>query len=182
MRNGGLERLGNFIGASGLTLLMILALGFQIIFHELPCPLCLLQRIGFFMMIFGFLMNLRFGSRGIHYAIVLLSGFLTSFIAMRQIILHIIPGTGEYGSPVLGLHLYTWSYIVAIFTMVMTAVLLTMHRSESPKEESAPCHRTTNIIFAVASFVLFANIVSVFLECGLKMCEEDPVRYELLGS
>jgi len=177
-----LEKTANLLGVFGICLVMFLTFSVQFSLHELPCPLCLLQRFGFFCMAFGFLLNLRYGSNPLYYGIVLMSGLLTSFIALRQIVLHIIPGTGEYGSAILGLHLYTWSYIISMAAITISVILLSMSRynNDTEKYYSSSWHYLIKIAFAIVSLLLFANIVSTFLMCGFASCSHDPVRYELL--
>lgn len=74
------------------------SLYYQLVRHELPCPICLLQRAGLIIAGFGFLFNLCFGLRGIHYGMVIIGSILTGVMASRQICLHIMPGDTGYGS------------------------------------------------------------------------------------
>src|SRR5580698_8453161 len=113
-----IERICVMLQLSGIMLLLSLAFFFQIVMNELPCLLCILQRIGFLATAFGFLMNLRFGLRPSHYAMALTGALFTSFVALRQIALHVVPGTGTYGQPVLGMHLYTWSFLISMLIVV----------------------------------------------------------------
>ena len=108
------ERFFNFIELTGIFFMLLLCFIFQIVLHELPCPLCLLQRLGFLCVALGFMMNLRFGLRPSHYAISILSALFTGFVALRQIALHVVPGSGSYGAAFLGMHLYTWSFVISM--------------------------------------------------------------------
>ncbi|RDI48856.1 disulfide bond formation protein B [Aquicella lusitana] len=173
----------NFFELSAVIVIIILALCIQLIVHELPCPLCLLQRVGFLCMAYGFLMNFRFGFRPSHYSIVLVSGLYTCFVALRQIALHVIPGTGAYGSAILGFHLYTWSFIAAMAIVVITSLLLGVdHQFQPTQNRGKGWLFLTHSLFAIVSIIIAANIVSVILECGFKTCPDDPVRYELLET
>ena len=99
---------------------------------------------------------------------MLISGFITSFIALRQIALHVIPGTGAYGSPMFGFHLYTWAYIVTTAIMIITTFLLSIDRQFQPVNESNVfCRKLTSGLFALVSLLLAANIVSTFLNADL---------------
>ena len=80
-----IDRWLNGIEACGIVLVLTMAFGFQYLFNELPCPLCLLQRIGFTIVALGFLLNIRFGLRPSHYAIALLGALFTAFVALRQV-------------------------------------------------------------------------------------------------
>ena len=56
-----LVRLGNAMGAMGIAIVPLAAFGMQFVLQELPCPLCVLQRVALVLCGFGFLLNLRFG-------------------------------------------------------------------------------------------------------------------------
>ncbi|GAL07696.1 hypothetical protein JCM19237_934 [Photobacterium aphoticum] len=43
----------NTLGLLGITVVLLIGFVLQIAWDELPCPLCLLQRIGFGMVMFG---------------------------------------------------------------------------------------------------------------------------------
>lgn len=118
----------NALELAGILFILLLALMYEFVFNEPPCPLCLLQRVGFFGIALGFLMNLRYGLRPSHYAMVILSALFTSFVALRQIALHVVPGTGSYGSAVLGYHLYTWSFIISMAVITVTAIVMSQDR------------------------------------------------------
>ena len=83
----------------------------QLVLGELPCPLCLLQRVQFAMLAIGPILNIRHGPRPSHYAASLLTAALGAVVAARQILLHILPGDPGYGSALFGHHYYTWSLI-----------------------------------------------------------------------
>jgi disulfide bond formation protein DsbB len=173
-----IESVFNLLELAGIVLVLTTAFILQIVLHELPCPLCLLQRIGFIGIAFGFILNLRFGLRPSHYAVALLSALFTSFVALRQIALHVVPGSGVYGSAIFGFHLYTWSFIVSMIIIVVTTLMLSIDRQYqfvTPKKMRLP--KLTHLLFFMTVGLIVANLVSVFLECGLKACPDDPVKY-----
>lgn len=175
------ERIAAGLELLGIILILLMAFAIQFIIKELPCPLCLLQRFGFLAMAFGFLLNLRFGFKPSHYAFIILAGLFTSFVSMRQIVLHIIPGTGAYGSPLFGLHLYTWCYIIAMAIVMVTTLLLTVDRQfDASASASKTWKQITNLLFALVCMLILANIVSLVMECGFKECPDNPVKYELM--
>ena len=83
--------------------------GYQLITHEDPCPLCLLERLGMIGIGVGALMNLRFGLRVEHLGLSLLAAFAGRLVSLRQIALHVCPEFPTFGSPVLGFDLYVWA-------------------------------------------------------------------------
>jgi disulfide bond formation protein DsbB len=176
-----LEKIANLFGFLAIIVILILAQYLQLSFHELPCPLCLLQRAAFMVVAVGFLMNLKFGFRPSHYAAVILSAVLASFISLRQVSLHLLPGTGAYGSPILGMHLYTWVFIISMAIIVLTAILLGIdHQYQQPFKNTRAWKNIIHICFALAVLVIIVNVISVVLECGLATCPDNPIFYKLL--
>ncbi|EDK27855.1 hypothetical protein VSWAT3_15162 [Vibrionales bacterium SWAT-3] len=47
----------NTLGLLGITIVLFMGSVLQVSLNELPCPLCLLQRLGFVMVMFGFMLN-----------------------------------------------------------------------------------------------------------------------------
>jgi disulfide bond formation protein DsbB len=173
----GLERLCNVAELSGIVVMLFMAFALQLMFHELPCPLCLLQRVGFFGIALGFLLNLRYGLRPSHYSIIILSALFTSFVALRQIALHVVPGTGSYGDAFLGLHLYTWSFIISMIVIIMTTAMLGFDRQYSIKNLPDSRFRLlTSILFGLVLILVGMNVISVLLECGLTSCPDNPTQ------
>ena len=109
-----LSRLLNALGLLALDTVLALAFVDQLWFRDLPCPLCILQRAGFFAAGVGIALNLVFGPKPSHYGVAIIGAIAGGIISMRQILLYIVPGTGSYGNPVFGLHLYTWAFITAV--------------------------------------------------------------------
>ena len=118
------NRHANLLTDIGLVIALLATLVVQFILHEAPCELCLLQRLALIGAAAGFFMNWRFGISPVHFAIAELSALFGMVVAMRQITLHIIPGTGSYGDAFFGLHLYTWSFIVCTLVLLRSIVLM----------------------------------------------------------
>ena len=117
--NAATARNINAVAILGICGLLIGAYYIQFVKGEFPCPLCLLQRVAMLGVALGAMMNLRFGIHPAHYGISILSAVLGACISARQILLHInTPGSG-YGSPVFGMHLYTWALIAFIVAVVL---------------------------------------------------------------
>lgn len=168
----------NSLEVVGILFVLCVAFFFQFVLNELPCPLCLLQRIGLIGICVGLLLNLKFGVRPAHYSLVLLSALFTGFVALRQVALHVVPGTGEYGSAIFGLHFYTWSFVVSMCVVIYTTIVLSFsvqYREGYLKNTSWKTVRY--ILFFLTLAIVAANIVSVYLECGFKPCPEDPINY-----
>jgi disulfide bond formation protein DsbB len=188
-----LARMLNSVGLLAVCALLAAGFFFQIAWHELPCPLCLLQRVGFVAVGFGLALNVIYGPRSSHYAIMSISALFGASVSIRQILLHIVPGTGTYGSPVFGLHYYTWAAIVFFAILAGSSVLLLFDRQFEQKsligssgaDQTADGHLYGSSSFARACIYVFvaiiaANFVSTFLECGPLVCADNPVSYQML--
>ena len=97
----------NALSLYAVALVLAAAFAAQFVLHELPCPLCLLQRILFATLAIGPILNIRFGPRPSHYAMSLLAAVAGAVASTRQVLLHILPGDAGYGSALLGYHYYT---------------------------------------------------------------------------
>ena len=183
-------KLLNILDLLGITLVMVIAFGMQFVLNELPCPLCLLQRLGLLAMGFGFLLNVHYHIRPAHYSVSLLAAVFTALVSLRQICLHVLPDSGGYGSTVFGLHMYTWVFILAMLAIIYIAVamsffaqyVLSPARAEMIDEAKTPwIKKLSHLAFALFFAVVLANIVCIFLECGLHECPDNPVHYMLFS-
>lgn len=178
-----LSRLLNLLGLAGVSLVLLVAFYYQLVLHELPCPLCLLQRGCFVALGLGFALNLRFGSSRMHYAMMLASALLGAGTAARQVLAHIAPGDPGYGTDFLGLHFYTWALIAFAGAIFHVALMLVLEPAE-PGRVPAPAAPGLAARLAQWLFVLVvaANLVSTLLECGFGACADNPTRYEWLST
>ncbi len=165
----------NAAGLAGLIAVLVVAYTEQFAGHDLPCPLCLLQRVAIAGVAFGLLLNLRYGPQPSGYGIMLLSALFGMAVAGRQVLLHIAPGTGSYGAPLLGLHLYTWSFVLFAAVILGTAVLLLIPRPTSPVR-ALPWQVQHGLAWAAIGLIAL-NAVTTFLQCGPLECPDNPVHY-----
>ena len=170
----------NALGLYAIALVLTVAFAAQLVLHELPCPLCLLQRIQFALLAVGPVLNVRFGPRPSHYALSLFVAAAGAAFAMRQVLLHIMPGDPGYGSALLGYHYYTWAFIGFAVAIVALAAMLSFDGQFADDKPPVP----TNAFARTAVWLVIAlsalNVVATLLECGLAACPDDPAGYELL--
>ena len=170
----------NALGLYAVALVLVVAFAAQLWLKELPCPLCLLQRIQFAVLAIGPILNIRFGPRPSHYAVSLLAAIAGAGFAMRQILLHIMPGDPGYGSALLGYHYYTWAFIGFAAAIVLIGAMLLFDRQF--KENDTPigvgAFARTAVWLVIGLTAL--NVISTLLECGFAACPDNPVEYELL--
>lgn len=180
-----LSRTLNALGTLAVSLVLVLAFGYQLALNELPCPLCLLQRVGFVAVGVGLGLNLLYGARPQHYALMLLAALFGISVSVRQILLHIVPGTGHYGSPVFGYHYYTWAAICFFLILLGTAIMLLFDRQYQDTTVDQP-RFGGNTLAKTAFFVMLGlaalNAGSTLLECGPGICADPPTSYKLIDE
>lgn len=172
----------NMVGLLGICVSLVVAFYYQLVMHELPCPLCLLQRLGFIIAGFGFLFNVYFGLRNLHYGMVIIGSILTGIMASRQVLLHIMPGDTGYGSAFLGMHFYTWALVTSVVIITATAVILAISEMNGWICPLNIPPALSHIACGGLLLLIAANLVSTVLECGGGQCADNPVRYELLSK
>jgi disulfide bond formation protein DsbB len=172
----------NALSLYAVALVLAAAFAAQFVLHELPCPLCLLQRILFATLAIGPILNIRFGPRPSHYAMSLLAAVAGAIASTRQVLLHILPGDAGYGSALLGYHYYSWALIGFIAAIVLLAAILLFDRQFADDGAALPADGGVFAQAAVwlATALTAANVVTTLLECGFGACADNPVVYELL--
>ncbi|WP_237059657.1 disulfide bond formation protein B [Microbulbifer sediminum] len=167
------------LGLLALAGVLWFAFAWQLLLHELPCPLCLLQRVAFAMAGIGLLLNLRSGVRPLHYGVVILSSLAGLVASARQVLLHIAPGDPGYGSPFMGLHFYTWAVVAFFVLLVYCGVMLLADRVDE-----RPQSRGLGLLVRIAALaflsILLVNVVGTTLECGFGPCPDNPTAYPWL--
>lgn len=178
---GDLARLLNALGLLLVSAVLAAALTDELWFGDLPCPLCILQRAGFIGAGFGLALNVIFGPKPSHYGMTIIGALAGAAVSMRQILLHIVPGTGSYGDPMLGLHLYTWAFICFALIVLGSAIMLLADRQfVRPEPLSARLKLLPLLALSFFTAVTLADLASVITLCGGGLCPDDPQGYLLL--
>lgn len=144
----------------------------QFLIKEDPCPLCLLQRVGMIGVAAGAFLNLQFGVRMAHYALALLSALMGAMVALRHILLHICPGSPAFGEPVLGLSLYTWSFLVFVCSMLAITSLLFLYEPRQSQQPPSTINGWCNFAMWCIMIVTLGNIIATFAQCGWGPCND----------
>jgi disulfide bond formation protein DsbB len=171
----------NALGLYAVALVLAAAFAAQFVLHELPCPLCLLERILFATLAIGPILNIRFGPRPSHYAMSLFAAVAGAVVSTRQVLLHIMPGDAGYGSALLAFHYYTWALIGFIAAIVLLAAILLFDRQfddTAPQPISGGAFAQGAVWLVIGLTAL--NVASTLLECGFGACADNPIVYELL--
>lgn len=175
-----LHQWGNACGLILVCVILLFAFYEQLHHHELPCPLCLLQRACFIGIGLCLCMNLKAGIKIAHYGLMTLTALLGLGIALRQIFLHVAPGDLGYGSPLLGLYLYTWSAIGFVIIIGLIAIAQLFERGFY-EDNSLPT-RLLYLLMGIFLLLILANGISTFIECGPFICKSTPQHYYLFDT
>ncbi|MGB1224519.1 MAG: disulfide bond formation protein B [Mycobacterium sp.] len=175
----------------GYSVVFLSAFFVQFSLGEFPCPLCMLQRYGMFLCSLGamfVIIQARAGAlTASRYAqglgMGLVGALAGSFVSLRQIALHIMPGDPGYGDPVLGLHLYTWALITFAIVMIYCGVMLMLMPKgipAAPAPKSMPRLISTIVVWIFIALVA-ANVVAIIALQGFAWTlPGDPTGYNLI--
>ena len=170
-----------FVIAGILTAAMTLQYGKG----ELPCPLCLLERVAMFGVCFGIMLNFRRGFSYQNTGFSLLFAIVLLVVAVRQSLLDIYPRPGhEYiGSAIFGIHMPVWSIIIALSLLAAYAIKLAIlggdeYLRAADVAEFPAIKRAAELLSLYVIVICVINLVSVILQCGLGECH--TFSYKLL--
>ena len=179
MNQQKLHNVGNTIGLICISIVLTIAFIDQLTLNELPCPLCLLQRVCFIAVGLCMALNLQHGARTSHYGLMILSALLGFSISLRQIFLHVGPGDTGYGSPIWDIYLYGWAAIFYFVIIGFTAIGLLFESGFDKPQQKSKIFQSVIILLLILTL---ANSLSTLLECGFGVCPADPVKYRLLSN
>lgn len=161
------------------------ALVMQYVYGELPCPLCLLQRVAMFGVAFGAVQNFRDRFSYQNTGISLLFAVFLLIVASRQTLLDIYPRPGHdyIGTAVLGLHMPVWSIVIAVAVLLAYALKMAViggdeDLSATPAEEFPVVKSAADIVGLYLIALCVVNFVSVIVQCGFGECH--TMGYKLL--
>lgn len=180
MNNSKIHHFANSLGLLCISIVLTAAFYDQLTYHDLPCPLCLLQRASFIGVGLCLMANLAYGLKVRHYGLALLFAISGEVSSLRQIFLHIVPGQPGYGLPFFGLHLYSISALLFFALIGLFSIGLTFDRGlcQDKRFTFALSQKINSGIFLT---IILLNALSAFLICGLSQCPDDPTQYLLLA-
>jgi disulfide bond formation protein DsbB len=160
-----------------IVLILTTAMVLQYVWGELPCPLCLLERVALFGVAFGIILNLRGPFDDRNTGISLIFALLLLVVSVRQTLLDIYPRPGHdyIGTAVLGLHMPVWSVVIALCVLLAFAVRLTLlggdaHMRAHPAASFGFLARPAWLLGLAVLALCAVNAVSVGVQCGLGEC------------
>jgi disulfide bond formation protein DsbB len=177
---------GNKLHLAVLWVIAAITLIEQFYLADLPCPLCMFQRIAMILAALGPFYLLCTATRrpftaqdvGVGAGITILASLLGGAVAIRQILLHILPWQAGYGPPLLGYHLYTWALV--IFTCNILAASLQLMGLAWFEKGQQIARREVNIMGLAIGLIIIINILGVIAECGFAWeLPPNPITYLL---
>jgi disulfide bond formation protein DsbB len=175
-----------FLFAMVLTMAAVLttAMVFQYYGGEIPCPLCLLQRVAMFGVCYGIILHFRHGYSARNDGISMLFALFLLIVSMRQTLLDIYsrPGHSYVGSAVLGLHMPVWSVVIAVAILLAFSIKLAVIDGEQlrNREPSPALGRLARLLCLYVVAICLINLVSVMFQCGAGACHTS--QYRLLSG
>jgi disulfide bond formation protein DsbB len=176
-----------FLFAMMLTLAAILTVAMVLQYYggEIPCPLCLLQRVAMFGVCFGVILHFRDGYSARNDGFAMLFALLLLIVSVRQTLLDISPRPGHsyIGSAVLGLHMPVWSAIIATAILLAFAIKLAVLGGEHLRDSrpSPTLGRVARLLGLYVVAIGLINFASVIVQCGMGACHTSEYRL-LTGS
>jgi disulfide bond formation protein DsbB len=162
--------------AAILTTAMIL----QYYGGEIPCPLCLLQRVAMFGVCFGIIMHFRHGHSARNDGVGMLFALFLLIVSARQTLLDIYPRPGHsyIGSAVLGLHMPVWSVVIAVTILLAFTIRLAVLGGEHLRDQPPPpaLGRIARLLSLYVIAICLINLGSVLLQCGAGACHTSEYR------
>lgn len=183
-----LARALNFVGMMAMIAILLGAYGYQFWYRELPCTLCLLQRVAMMAVALGAAMNVMLGPDPRHYGICIVSSVFGAAVSVRQSLLHINPffdsrvskptlsptSNPPFGHAVLGFDLYIWGVLI-FGAVILAAGLALLFRDQFKQVLEQPrwLRRLADIGVGILFVVAAIETLTTFLECGFGDCPND---------
>ena len=164
-----------------IAAILTAAMAYQYGNSEIPCPLCLLQRVALFGVCFGLIQNFRSGFSDRNTGFSLLFTVFLLIVSVRQTLLNIYPRPGHayVGSAVFGIHMPVWCVLIAVALLAAFAVKLALLGGDSGRDNRqvpAPIAQLATIAGLYVVVLCVINFASVVLQCGLDACHTYEYR------
>ncbi len=157
------------------------ALGMQFAAGEIPCPLCLLQRVAMFGVSFGIIRDFRDGASSRNAGLSMIFALFLLVVSVRQTLLDIYPRPGhEYiGSSVFGLHMPVWSVLIAAALLLGFALKLALLGGGddlAPPKKFPALKRAANLLSLFVVLLCAVNFIAAIVQCGGGACHTYEYR------
>ncbi|MFD9902747.1 disulfide bond formation protein B [Streptomyces sp. NPDC059063] len=167
--------------------ILLTSLGFQIFDGDMPCPLCVVQRMAMLLCAAGpayVIVRSRGGEISAvdymtGYGLAVVAALAGLLMSTRQVMLHLTDPKG-YGPAVFGLHMYTWALVTFLVVIVFCALSFVFAPQLMPRGAAyGPASKALLGLLVVIGAVI---TVMTFAEEGFHFTlPDDPKRYELFS-
>ena len=176
-----LDRLVLMLMLLTLAAILTAAMVLQYAFEQIPCPLCLLQRVAMFGCCFGLIRQLRADGSERGSGISLVFAVLLLVISARQTLLDIVPRPGHayVGQAVFGIHMPVWSVVIAVVLLAGFAIRFALFGAPraAPDTGDSLMRRCARGLEIYVVFLCAINFIAVVLQCGLGECHTFGYRF-----
>lgn len=160
--------------------------------RELPCPLCIVQRMAMLLCLMGPAVIITDGFKHkqrdvssstvmLGYGMSILGAVIGLIASGRQVLLHVLPDDKGYGSAVMGMHLYSWAVVVFLTVLVFSGLRLLLCSPWRP--QSSGERSLSSIVLWILGIIILGNAVSVFCEAGFHLyLPDNPTSYRLFSG
>ncbi|WP_125568554.1 disulfide bond formation protein B [Companilactobacillus insicii] len=171
----------------GYSFMLIGSISAQLIIHDLPCPLCVMQRMSMAMTAFGpaFIIvetlkgDITVDKYARGYGLSLVYSIFGMVSSVRQLLLHIAPKDPGFGPAVLGIHFYTWSLITFIVVVGFCGLNLIFAKDLTPTPDVKFKGLGNFAIKLMFVMVVIMFILMIFQEGFNFLLPGDPTHYQL---
>ena len=150
---------------------------------EIPCPLCLLQRVAMFGVCIGIILHFRDGTSARNDGISMLFALFLLIVSARQTLLDIVPRPGHsyIGSTIFGIHMPVWSVIITVAILLAFAIKMLVLGGGDLRDGEKPqlFGRAAKLLSGYVVAICAINFVSVILQCGLDACHTTGYRFSI---
>lgn len=172
----------------GVCVILLEAFYYQLVLGELPCAFCNLIRASLMVFGGGLLLNLRFGFNPWNYALSAIGALVCSLISLLFLFVKAPPDSVPTGSAVLGLHMYSWTFIISTGAWMYCVFMLALRFQQAHPLGEQAASRSTRIGHRLHPFVMglfivlvAANVLSSLLQNGFGTYKRGgQIHYELL--
>jgi disulfide bond formation protein DsbB len=175
-----LDRLALLLMLAVVAAILSWAMVLQYAFGEVPCPLCLLQRVAMLGCCLGLVVQLQGEDSQRGAGLAMIFALLLLVISARQVLLDIVPRPGHdyIGSAVFGLHMPVWSVIIAVALLLGFAIRFALFGAPRPVAYvgTLPLHGWARGLEIYVGALAAINFLSVVLQCGLGECHTSGYR------
>jgi len=171
----------------GVCFTLLEAFYYQLVLGELPCAFCNLIRVALMVFGAGLLLNLRFGFNPWNYVLAAIGALIGALISLLFLFIKAPPDSIPTGSAVLGLHMYSWTFLICTGAGLYCVLMLAFNTGKKP--DDAPASETDiliqtkarPIVMGLFVFLVGANLLSSFLQNGFGTYKRGgQIHYEML--